>query len=87
MNELEGSSSDNVSRVLIGNKCDLDDARVVSEDEAIKLASFYQIPYFETSAKENINVTEAFAKLTQMMHDRLKNELSCTKGLPYVKPS
>ena len=41
--------------MLIGNKCFTED-RVVSYEEGQKLADQYEIPFFETSAKENINI-------------------------------
>lgn len=47
--------------MLIGNKCDLEDSRVISKDEGQAFA--YElgkgtIGHQETSAKSNINVTE-----------------------------
>jgi GTPase SAR1 family protein len=42
--------------VLVGNKIDLN--REVSTDEGKKLADFYKIPFFETSAKENIGIAD-----------------------------
>ena len=44
--------------VLIGNKCDLEEN--VSEIEGRKLAEKYDMKFFLCSAKENINVQEAF---------------------------
>ena len=37
-----------------------DDQRVVSYEEGRALAAEYGVPFFETSAKDNINVTEMF---------------------------
>jgi GTPase SAR1 family protein len=42
--------------VLVGNKCDLEDQRVISKEEAEKLAKINNLTYIETSAKSNINV-------------------------------
>jgi GTPase SAR1 family protein len=47
--------------ILVGNKIDLN--REVSTDEGKKLAEFYKIPFFETSAKENIGITESVRKI------------------------
>ena len=51
--------------VLIGNKQDLENERVVQYDEAKKLADSWGIEYMETSAKTNFNCKEAFEKLAQ----------------------
>ncbi|KAL6514567.1 hypothetical protein OROGR_020146 [Orobanche gracilis] len=62
---IQASPSDpeNFPFVVIGNKVDVDggNSRVVSEKKARAwCASKGNIPYFETSAKEGINVEEAF---------------------------
>ena len=49
--------------ILIGNKCDLADKRVVSEEEGLEAAEKYKTTYFETSAKEGINVEKAIEEL------------------------
>nr|CAH8854653.1 unnamed protein product [Trichobilharzia regenti] len=45
-------------RVLVGNKADLTDERQVSPELALRTARQWNIPYMETSAKENVNVQE-----------------------------
>lgn len=48
-----------VCRILIGNKCDCDPRDVaVTENEGRRLADSYNIPFFLTSAKNNVNVNE-----------------------------
>ena len=47
-----------VSKVLIGNKCDMVGKIQVTEAEGRALADKYGIPFFLASAKNNINVTE-----------------------------
>ena len=50
--------------LLIGNKMDLtEEDRQVSTEEAERLASHLNIQYFESSAKENVNVTEVIEHL------------------------
>ena len=48
----------NIQKVLIGNKIDLVDDRKISNEEAQNLADEHNIPYFETSAKLDKNVSE-----------------------------
>jgi len=53
--------------VLTGNKCDLEDERLVRKDEAEAQAGQWKVPYIETSAKMNINVNEAFYKVVRQI--------------------
>ena len=46
--------------ILIGNKIDDKNNRIVSEDEGKKLAKKYKLEFMECSGKEDINVKEAF---------------------------
>ena len=71
MNEIEKHASDNVSRILCGNKCDLDDSRQVSMDEGKELADTYNIRFIESSAKDNANVEEAFTLMTKEIKSRV----------------
>ena len=61
--EIEKNSSKNVFKVLIGNKTDLEEKRVISYNQAKEFADSYGLKYIETSAKKNLNVNEAFATL------------------------
>ena len=50
--------------VLVGNKCDLsDDERKISLVEGQDKANEFQIPFYETSCKDGINIKEALEKL------------------------
>ena len=71
MNEIEKHASDNVSRILCGNKSDLDDSRAVSTDEGKELADTYNIRFIESSAKDNSNVEEAFTLMTKEIKSRV----------------
>ena len=53
--------------VIVGNKCDLENEREVESDRGIQLAAEYNAPFFETSAKFNINITEIFQELTRII--------------------
>ena len=53
--------------VIVGNKCDLENEREVETDRGIQLAAKYNAPFFETSAKFNINITEIFQELTRII--------------------
>jgi len=53
------------SMVLCGTKCDLQMERKVPTAEAHELARQWNIPFFETSAKEGDNVKETFFQLVR----------------------
>lgn len=49
--------------ILVGNKCDLEDERVVGKDQGHNLARQFNSAFVETSAKAKINVHEVRNKL------------------------
>ncbi|KAL5010425.1 hypothetical protein ScPMuIL_012730 [Solemya velum] len=49
--------------VLVGNKCDLTMDREVPVEEGKKLASSWNVPFQEASAKENQSVTDIFHQI------------------------
>lgn len=61
--EIEKNASKNVLKVLIGNKTDLEDKRVITYNQGKEFADTYGLKFIETSAKKNLNVTEAFETL------------------------
>lgn len=50
--------TDDVPMVLVGNKCDLEDERVVGKDHGVNLARQFNCAFMETSAKAKINVND-----------------------------
>ena len=61
--EIEKNASKNVLKVLIGNKTDLEEKRVITYNQGKEFADSYGLKYIETSAKKNLNVNEAFETL------------------------
>ena len=53
---LRVKDDENIPFLLVGNKCDLENNRKVSQDEANAKAAEWNVPYVETSAKTNVNV-------------------------------
>ena len=49
--------------ILLANKCDLEEERVVKKEEIKSKADELKIEFFETSAKTNDGVDEAFDKI------------------------
>ncbi len=61
--EIEKNANKNVLKVLIGNKTDLEDKRVITYNQGKEFADTYGLKFIETSAKKNLNVSEAFTTL------------------------
>ena len=79
INEIK-NATDKVSVILFGNKCDME-KRDVSEDEAKSFAKSHKIPYLETSAKKNKNITEGFTQVAKDAYKRfgMTNSLNLKK--------
>ena len=54
---------------LVGNKIDLNNKRIITNEEGKKLAAEYNIKYYETSVKNSIGVEEVFLSLIKEMDD------------------
>ena len=59
--------------VLIGNKCELKDQREVPTEEARLFADNHKMLFFETSAKENINVSKSFETIVSIIIEKIKD--------------
>lgn len=59
MTQIKTYSWDNAQVILVGNKCDMEDERVISFERGKQLADQLGVEFFETSAKENVNVKVA----------------------------
>ncbi|XP_075069572.1 ras-related protein Rab-10-like isoform X1 [Mixophyes fleayi] len=68
MKDIKMKAGEEVEVVLLGNKCDMEDKREVSKERGEKLAWEHGIPFFETSAKENINIENAFFILSEAIY-------------------
>jgi Ras-related protein Rab-8A len=68
---VEQHATEGVNKILIGNKCDWEDKRVVSTERGQQLADELGIPFLEVSAKSNINVEKAFYSLASDIKKRI----------------
>ncbi|PWZ17046.1 Ras-related protein RABD2c [Zea mays] len=74
LSEIDRYASDNVCKLLVGNKCDLVDSKVVDTEKAKDFADSLGIPFIETSAKESINVEEAFLTMSSEIKKRMATQ-------------
>ena len=56
--QIDLHANQNVEKILVGNKCDLEDERVVGKEVGQTLARNWNSTFLETSAKQKINVNE-----------------------------
>ena len=63
--EIEKNANKNVKILLMGNNCDLEDKRKVSYQEGKDFAMKNNMLFLEASAKNNINIKEAFELLIE----------------------
>lgn len=71
MNSIYKHSDPSIAKVLVGNKLDLEQSRVVSTSEAKKIAAEHGMEYFETSARDNINIQEVMQYIMGKVYDNL----------------
>jgi len=64
---LRVKDTDKVPLVLVGNKCDLADQRVITTDQGNALAQKFGSGFLEASAKTKVNVEEIFYTLLRQI--------------------
>jgi small GTP-binding protein len=87
--DCKNQSPKTIFMVLVGNKCDLEDKRQVSYEEGKELADKNQLLFFESSAKDGINVDEIFLnsateiakKIEQGYYDLESDTCGIKKGI------
>jgi len=65
---LRVKDKDDVPMVLVGNKCDLNDQRVISTDQGNDLAKKFGCAFLEASAKTRVNVEQIFHDLIRQIN-------------------
>lgn len=60
-----------MNKLLVGNKSDVTDKKVVEYAVAKEFADSMGIPFIETSAKQSTNVQEAFLAMAAQIKERL----------------
>ncbi|XP_013789783.1 LOW QUALITY PROTEIN: ras-related protein Rab-3-like [Limulus polyphemus] len=79
--QIKTYSWDNAQVILVGNKCDMEDERVVSTERGKQLADQLGLEFFETSAKENINVKVVFEHLVDIICEKMSESLDSDPNL------
>ncbi|XP_955461.1 small GTP-binding protein Rab1, putative [Theileria annulata] len=71
LQDIDKYATSNVCKLLIGNKIDLVDSRVVLADEAKHVAEQNNMNYIEASAKTDSNVEKAFTTIAKALKDKV----------------
>jgi len=74
LSEIERYASDHVNKLLVGNKCDMTNKKVVDYDVAKDFADKVEMPFLETSAKAATNVETAFLRMASEIKNTLGNQ-------------
>ncbi|GAA5806740.1 ras related protein 1b [Thamnidium elegans] len=69
---LRVKDGENVPMVLVGNKCDLEEERMVSREQSMELSQQWGgKPFYETSARFKINVDQVFYDLVRQINRQM----------------
>jgi len=71
LSDARNLTSPNTVFMLVGSKCDMNDARAVQTEEAQKFAAENGLLFMETSSKDGTNVEEAFIRNTERVLDAM----------------
>ena len=70
MNDIDKFAKEGVFKILVGNKCDLNERRQVPKEKGKQLADSYGIPFLETSAKSNENIEKLFVDSSRVFIEK-----------------
>jgi len=71
ISQIQQHADVHVNKILVGNKCDMVDEKVVSTEEGKKLAKEFGMDFWEASAKNDTNVEQCFLTIARSVKDRL----------------
>ncbi len=76
LHEIDRYASENVNKLLVGNKSDLTSKRAVTFEQGKEFADSLGIEFIETSAKNATNVEKAFLAMPSQIKTRMKTQPS-----------
>ncbi|XP_071498716.1 ras-related protein Rab-10-like isoform X2 [Diadema setosum] len=84
LRNIQEHANEDVEKMLLGNKCDMEDKRMINKDRGESIAKENGIKFLETSAKANINVEQAFMTLAADILKKYPQRETGSSGV--VKP-
>ncbi|CAM1301691.1 Uncharacterised protein g3044 [Pycnogonum litorale] len=85
LQNIEENASPDVVKVLAGNKCDAESKRSLEPDKGQKLAESFEMPFFECSCKNNINIQDAFVTLARLIRTQRERRASRLEEMEKMK--
>uniref|UniRef100_A0A914UXW1 Ras-related protein Rab-1 n=1 Tax=Plectus sambesii TaxID=2011161 RepID=A0A914UXW1_9BILA len=86
LRNIDEHASEDVEKMLLGNKCDMADRRMVSKERGEQIAKDHNIRFLETSAKANIHIDKAFYDLAEAILDKMPSKTNDEGGV-VVRPT
>ena len=71
---VKDAKGENFPMIILGNKMDMENKRIVKEEEGKQIADEYNINFFETSNLNGINVQEAGLGIVKKILDKREKE-------------
>merc|ERR1712098_746009 len=84
LRNIDEHANEDVERMILGNKCDMEDKRVIPKERGDAIAKEHNIKFLETSAKTNVNIDRAFIELSESILD--KSNVQEAKPAPFPQP-
>ena len=72
LNELKNEAPESILYVLIGNKNDLNEKRVISYEQGNEYAKKHKMMFFETSAKNKIEIDNIFKETVKCINKNIQ---------------
>lgn len=69
LRNIEEHANEDVEKMIVGNKCDMEDRRIIPKEKGEAIARDHGIRFMETSASSNVNVDKAFLELAKAILD------------------
>ena len=87
INELRATADKNLTIIIIGNKCDLEDQRQVTKEQAEEKAKDCEVAFMETSALNGENLDKAFEKMINEVFKKNHDEMNADVDVEIVGKS
>ena len=84
LKKLRDNSNKNVSVILVGNKCDLEDNREVLKEDGEELAKKLKIQFMEVSAKTGENLDKLFQNLIDEVYEKYNKEFKSFASIEFM---